>query len=393
MDGSPKAASTYFTAGACALDDLASLCAQTTQAADVPHAAAIEENVPLYDISALQDVLDGSDARRALMAEWARVLSTGPGIVVLKNACPDHAALDAGTIAFNEIIDAEARSGAGGGDHFAKPGANARIWNALQKLCLHAPETYARVFASPAIAAVAEAWLGPHYQMTAQVNLVRPGGAAQTAHRDYHLGFLSASEIARFPAHVHALSPALTLQGAIAHIDVSIESGPTKLLPYSQAYPQGYTAIHRDDFRDFFEAHHIQLPLQQGDALFFNPATFHAAGKNHTTDVHRLVNLLQIGSAFGRSIEAIDRTAMCKSLYPVAQRLKASGRMAPAALDAVIAATAEGYAFPTNLDTDPPLGGLAPQSQAALFRQALAEDWAEADLHAALAQQDARRAP
>ena len=29
------------------------------------------------------------------------------------------------------------------------------------------------------------------YQMTAQVNRVNPGGAAQTAHRDYHLGFMS----------------------------------------------------------------------------------------------------------------------------------------------------------------------------------------------------------
>jgi hypothetical protein len=40
----------------------------------------------------------------------------------------------------------------------------------------------------------------------------------------------------------------------------------------------------------------------------------------------------------------------------------------------VVAASAEGYAFPTNLDRDPPLKGLAPQSQADLVWQALATD-------------------
>lgn len=32
---------------------------------------------------------------------------------------------------------------------------------------------------------VSEAWLGPGYQLTAQVNVVRPGGKAQEPHRDY----------------------------------------------------------------------------------------------------------------------------------------------------------------------------------------------------------------
>jgi hypothetical protein len=48
-------------------------------------------------------------------------------------------------------------------------------------------------------------------------------------------------------------------------------------------------------------------------------------------------------------------------------------------IDAVIASCAEGYPFPTNLDRDPPIGGLAPESQQALFKRALAESW---DLHA-----------
>jgi hypothetical protein len=44
-------------------------------------------------------------------------------------------------------------------------------------------------------------------------------------------------------------------------------------------------------------------------------------------------------------------------------------------LDNVVAACAEGYPFPTNLDLDPPVDGLAPPSQADIVRRAVREDW------------------
>ena len=53
-------------------------------------------------------------------------------------------------------------------------------------------------------------------------------------------------------------------------------------------------------------------------------------------------------------------------------------------IECAIAACAEGYAFPTNLDRDPPLGGLAPASQQDLLRHALAEQWPAAQLNEAL---------
>lgn len=40
-----------------------------------------------------------------------------------------------------------------------------------------------------------------------------------------------------------------------------------------------------------------------------------------------------------------------------------------------LAATAEGYPFPTNLDLDPPVDGLAPPSQADTLWQAVDEGW------------------
>jgi hypothetical protein len=59
----------------------------------------------------------------------------------------------------------------------------------------------------------------------------------------------------------------------------------------------------------------------------------------------------------------------------------------------VVAASAGGYAFPTNLDRDQPIGGLAPETQAELMLQAVAGGWDSAKVTAELhAQQDRRRA-
>src|SRR5271168_135326 len=127
---------------------------------------------------------------------------------------------------FWAIIEEERLSNVGGGDHFAKPGANDRVWNALEKLCLRDPAAFAAYYSNDALAMVSQAWLGTGYQFTSQVNCVNPGGAAQSAHRDYHMGFQTAAEIEGFPAHAHRLSPMLTLQGAVAHCDMPLESGP-----------------------------------------------------------------------------------------------------------------------------------------------------------------------
>lgn len=363
----------YYDPDTCDLGEFTALIDQVTRSEQVPHAAAIEKNIPIYDMANLRSALADDRSRRGIMAEWAQVLRSGAGIVALKAAYADTAVLDEATRIYEGIIAEEKQGTGGAGDHFAASGANDRIWNALQKLCEASPEVFLNYFANTSIAAVCEAWLGPNYQMTAQVNLVHPGGAAQQAHRDYHLGFQSADVSASYPAHVHDISPILTLQGAVAHCDMPLESGPTKLLPFSQAYRPGYAAWRRDDFRALFEERHVQLPLAKGDAVFFSPALFHAAGANTSHDIHRFANLLQVSSAFGRAMETVDRDGMCKLLYPHALRAKQENRISVAELSAAIAATAEGYSFPTNLDRDPPANGLAPETQAAFFRRALAE--------------------
>ncbi|WP_375230392.1 phytanoyl-CoA dioxygenase family protein [Roseobacter sp. S98] len=363
----------YYDPDTCDLGEFTELIGQETHREQVPHAAAIEKNIPIYDMAKLRSALEDARTRRAIMAEWAQVLRSGAGVLALKEAYANTAVLDEATRIYNGIIAEEKQRTGGGGDHFAASGANNRIWNALQKLCEASPEVFLNYFANTSIAAVCEAWLGPNYQMTAQVNLVHPGGAAQQAHRDYHLGFQTADVSASYPAHVHDVSPILTLQGAVAHCDMPLKSGPTKLLPFSQAYRPGYAAWRREEFRALFEERYVQLPLAKGDAIFFSPALFHAAGANTSHDIHRFANLLQVSSAFGRAMETIDRDKMCKLLYPHAVQAKQEGALNAAELSAAIAATAEGYSFPTNLDRDPPANGLAPETQAAFFRRALAE--------------------
>jgi ectoine hydroxylase-related dioxygenase (phytanoyl-CoA dioxygenase family) len=379
----------FLRAEDCNLADLAALCEAPTDRAEYPLAADLVKGVLIYDCAALAARLADPDFGRSLMAEWADAFALGPGAIILAGAEPDTAVIDRASDIFRALIDAQNRAGTGGGDHFAKPGANDRLWNSLEKHCLADPANFARYYANPFLALVSQAWLGPCYQMTAQLNVVNPGGAAQSPHRDYHLGFQAADAVARYPAHVHRFSPMLTLQGAIAHVDASIEAGPTLLLPQSQTYDAGYLATSRPDFRAYFDAHAVQLPLKKGDMLFFSPALFHAAGTNRTTDVKRMVNLFQISSAYGRAMEAVDRTAMCKALYPALLALD----LGPGETANVIAATAEGYSFPTNLDRDPPVGGLAPKTQAALVHEALAARWTPTALNLALDAQAAKHLP
>ncbi len=375
----------------CSLEDFAAIVEQQTLLSDYPYADAVESRVLVYGTRLRTALLTGTD-RAALQTELIRALTDGPGIVVFKQAFPDRTVVDRATDAFHDLIAAEKAAGHAGGDHFATPGANDRVWGALDKLALAEPDVFADYYANDVLALISHAWLGPGYQLTSQVNVVNPGGQAQTAHRDYHLGFMDAAASAAYPAHIHRLTPALTLQGAVAHCDMPLETGPTLYLPYSQQYEPGYLAFHLPRFTEYFQDHYTQLPLEKGDAAFFNPALFHGAGTNTTGDVRRMANLLQVSSPFGRAMETVDRVAMCRALFPVLARRRAAGGPARA-VDNVIAATAEGYPFPTNLDRDQPIDGLAPQTQAGLLRQAVTEGWSAEDFEVALDAQSRRTRP
>jgi ectoine hydroxylase-related dioxygenase (phytanoyl-CoA dioxygenase family) len=372
-----------FRESDCDVAEFAKLIDRTTVLEDYPHAVEVRENVLVYDSASLRRAVAEDAGREEVEGELVRALTDGPGVVVLKGAFTDLYVVDRVTEVFDRIIADEKASGTAKGDHFAEAGANDRVWNALEKLAVRDPEAFVDYYANDVLALVSTAWLGPGYQVTSQVNVVRPGGRAQDPHRDYHLGFLSNPVAARYPAHVHLLSPVLTLQGAVAHSDMPVESGPTLYLPYSHLYPQGYLAWRRAEFKEHFAEHHVQLPLEKGDAGFFNPALFHGAGKNVSSDVQRIANLLQVSSAFGRAMETVDRVKTAKAVYPVLLSRKASGASEEFLANAVTSAT-EGYPFPTNLDRDPNVDGLTPLSETELLHQALAEGWDAARTHAEL---------
>ncbi len=354
----------------CRLEDLLAVLEDTTDTAAYPHSDRVLEGVLVYEAAALRHHLADDASREAVLAELADAFADGPGIVVLAGAF-EPAVLERVTAAFEGVIAEEKASGQLAGDHFAGPGSNDRVWNALEKLAVRDPEAFVAYYANDMLALAASAWLGPAYQVTSQVNVVNPGGKGQTVHRDYHLGFQSPEVTGRYPGRVHDVSPLLTLQGAVAHCDMPVETGPTLYLPHSQKYAYGYLAYWLPEFQDHFQRHHVQLPLQAGDAVFFNPALFHAAGSNHTADVRRMANLLQVSSAFGRAMESVDRDRVVRAVYPALLSAVADGLPEDAVARAV-AASAEGYAFPTNLDRDVPVDGMTPRSQAEVVLDALA---------------------
>ena len=74
-------------------------------------------------------MIDGGEAR-ALVAEARDAVDQRPGVGMLRLAQDDDAAR------FLRLLMRDEQHAQGGpaGDHFGKPGANDRIWNALEKL-------------------------------------------------------------------------------------------------------------------------------------------------------------------------------------------------------------------------------------------------------------------
>ena len=95
-----------------------------------------------------------------------------------------------------------------------------------------------------------------------------------------------------------------------------------------------------------------------------------------------------LSSAFGRAMDAVDRSAVMRWIYPSVQTL--AGTADDRAVANVIAASAEGYPFPSNLDLDQPLTGLTGESQAELFARAIADGLDAAQFDAELSALDRR---
>ena len=136
--------------------------------------------------------------------------------------------------------------------------------------------------------------------------------------------------------------------------------------------------------------------LATGDVVFFNPAIMHGAGANVVdSGMSRIANLLQVSSAFGRPMETINRSNMVKVLFPILssqlqcecesdETAKGNQRnifntldvtfLPPHPLSNVVSSSAEGYAFPSNLDKIPPAFNFLHLSQASIMRNCLIQN-------------------
>jgi len=343
------------------------LCQQETNQKDYPLSQSIVNNIPIYKGDDLRDSIE-EDISHKYKDEFTNIFEHGPGVIVIKNFFDNKNDIDKMNLVFDELLQ---KQGKGAGDHFAKEGANGRIWNVFEKSAMHDADTFIQYYKNPLLQMVAQSWLGPNYQVTTQLNVIYPKGQAQQPHRDFHLGFQEDHEIKKYPLHMQKISQHLTLQGGIAHVDIPLESGPTQLLPFSHQYDLGYLAWRNPAFIRYFKEEHVQLPLEKGDALFFNPALFHAGGENKTNNINRSVNLLQISSAFSKPMESVDLYKIILNIYPKLLDLYEKELLTGISLDSILTASCDAYSFPTNLDTDSPIGSMAPQTLKELSYEAL----------------------
>ncbi len=337
----------YFSDSDIDYDELISICSQETIEANYPLSNSISNNVVIYDAKDFRSFVGNIEEEIKLKTEMHHVLESGPGVFVVRNLYNEDV-IDESNAIFEKIVKNESNSS---NDHFAA-GTNTRIWNSFQKVAMENQEAFINYYSNDLVKIIAESWCGPNSQMTAQVNIVRPGGEMQKPHRDYHLGFQENEVVEKFPISIHRLSNYLTLQGGVAHTDMPLESGPTVVLPYSQQYDLGYLTWRDTKFADFFNKYSVQNSMSKGDGIFFNPAIFHAAGANITNNFHRIGNLLQISSAFGKTMEHIDYIKIITHIYPSLLDHIKNKTLSERLIENVLICATDGYAFPTNLDSD-----------------------------------------
>ena len=306
---------TWLSEQDCVLEDFRALIEQATDLTAFPTAGAVESKILIYEATHLREATEKETGRQAVQAELARALLDGPGVILVRNAF-DPSVVDRATTVFATLIDEEIAAGKSGGDHFAKPGTNARLWDSLSKLAARDPDVFVDYFSNDVLALVSLAWLGPGYQVTSQVNLVNPGGVAQAVHRDYHLGFMSNERAASFPAHVHRLSPCSPCRVRSPVLTCRLRAGRRSMCPIRRnTFPVTWPGACRNSGST---VRSTTFSCRSAKAMppFSTPPFSTPPATTALEDIHRMANLLQISSSFGRAMETIDREAVTNAIYP-----------------------------------------------------------------------------
>lgn len=333
--------------------DLIEICDRTVDPSLYPLASSFPKNIAVYSMTDFAGKHDDVDLVEQLKDEWNHILAYGPGVCVLKGLYRVdglESVVDTANGVFDRILkDEHAAFNLSQRKDTSEVGKmldkNLKAANVFSQLAKRDPNTFMRYYSNPWLRYMAEAWLGPGYRFNSSLNIVPPGGEAQRAHRDYHMGFYDAVNCAKFPRLVQTANQILTLQGAIAHSDMPLASGPTRFMPFSQLFEEGYMAGRRPEFQEHFSTNYVSVALEKGDGVFFNPSLYHAAGENTTTDVYRNAQLLQINSNFGKPSEFLNSIPVIRSCWDLlVEEYQKHGLNTH--LQALIAAIGDGYPSP-----------------------------------------------
>ena len=98
----------FLREDSCDLDEFRALVERSANRNDYPLASDLISNVPVYDGLEARSAAASPEARKEWMAEWVEALTDGPGIIVIRNAFPDHTAIDQSNAHYWAIIDESA---------------------------------------------------------------------------------------------------------------------------------------------------------------------------------------------------------------------------------------------------------------------------------------------
>ncbi|MGH6798671.1 MAG: phytanoyl-CoA dioxygenase family protein, partial [Roseiarcus sp.] len=95
----------WLSQESCDLDAFRRTVERSVDGADYPFSRDIVSNVPVYDGLEARAAAASPESRKELMVEWVEALTGGPGIVVIRGAFADLAAIDQANSHFWAIID------------------------------------------------------------------------------------------------------------------------------------------------------------------------------------------------------------------------------------------------------------------------------------------------
>ena len=255
------------------LDDLVAVLSDRTDPGDYPHAAAVEQEVFVYDAD---PALRRPPPRES--AELVRALGGRPGPGRRAAAPSRPGGGGPGHRGVRRADRRAARHRYCRRDHFAPPGANDRVWNALEKLAVRAPGCSSTTTPTTSSRSCRRPGSGPGYQVTSQVNVVNPGGAGAGRAPRLPPRASCRTRRSRSTRRTCTGSPRCSPCRARSRTrDMPVESGPTLYLPHSQKYGPATSPGAAGVRRVLRARTTCSSRCATGDAAFFNPAVIHGA--------------------------------------------------------------------------------------------------------------------